>query len=996
MPPFDRTLLSPKTSTYDPTSEVELPVAPSPETTPDLTYSNVMEALRNAHSAGDTDAAKRIAIIADKLSREPGIEPQVNPLPYMMKGFGTEVAEGIGGLTDIVHAGVEPVSEALGVPYADEPFMGSEYLKRKGEPYGLTYTDPRTIPEKMRPSTRFGRVTGGGMLFLAPTLVAMRLSKPKGLFGPIIEQFQQSPFRATAVEALTTTGAAFAGAIQEYFDPGAPWYGQMMTEVAGGILTPGQAILRTTGHIETGLTNIFRKFTQSGREDIAQKDIMRELESWGENVDQVMSQVGDADDLLQGLPPAFRAKSPTLIGLTRKYIKEFPHLEDSAKKQIEKTSIRLNGAARLAVELGDPQLIKGVAKARYMHFLTLTSARIRQAENAARVTAERVQPGEAISTGSRRVRETLESSLSDFRRAENDIWSVVPDDIDINAENISDTVLRYNELKETRLLEGELFPSPIENVLRKFKRVADQEAEIAAREANIQAGEIGGDLAAEAQAWRMAREGGEEIPEELERITSGDLKGLRSKALRWQRLMRSDDAPNWNMIDLLGEIADAALEDLSRVPGVDPQDLADARAFSLQGNNLFSRTIVQELMGFKSTGGPRIRPEETLIKGLPPSRKGVTAAATSEEIENAARLRELDHAQITRRTTMQEQDDFIRNLVNDPSIYNRETGRINDNALRAFRERNVEFLNRFPELRSQLRDAQVTETFLKRRNEAVKKARKKAESKSIINQLTGTEHPDKVIGEILRGPNPIQEYTRLANTAKRAGPEGLEGLRTATFEWIFDRALSKGELMDSEEVMRLLYMRPDKNSASIKDVMVSTGVMTQGHVNRLAHVMRLIRHVEKGLEMGRHIDEVIDDPNLLEDVIPRLIGANLAGSSAVAQNTGSSLLLAHSGSKWGTHYMNAIPVKFTKEIIVEALEDSSFFMGLLTKDPSNKIKRQLERQLEAFLWQTMFVSDFPDDEETRSSPKPNSESPELGVIYHKGGQIKEPPGFLKY
>ena len=149
---------------------------------------------------------------------------------------------------------------------------------------------------------------------------------------------------------------------------------------------------------------------------------------------------------------------------------------------------------------------------------------------------------------------------------------------------------------------------------------------------------------------------------------------------------------------------------------------------------------------------------------------------------------------------------------------------------------------------------------------------------------------------------------------------------------------------------------------SLKQVMLDTGIMNNRQVQNLAKVLREVRKIEKGLSQGLRIEDVLgSDPAMLEDLVARLVRSNLVGSSMVASNTGSSLLMAHAGSRWAREWLNKLPIKLTKEIIKEALEKPELMAALLTRGRSAKVQRKLERQVEAFLWQTIFTEDFSPD-----------------------------------
>jgi len=159
------------------------------------------------------------------------------------------------------------------------------------------------------------------------------------------------------------------------------------------------------------------------------------------------------------------------------------------------------------------------------------------------------------------------------------------------------------------------------------------------------------------------------------------------------------------------------------------------------------------------------------------------------------------------------------------------------------------------------------------------------------------------------------------------------------------------------------------------------------------------------MEARGQLDLVIDDVNMLEDVLARLIGSNLAGSSMLAKNTGSSLLLAHAGSKWAQKIMNHLPIQATHKIVIDALEDTTGrkMVELLKRNVSSKGQRKLEQQLEAWLLSagTRYVTEEEKKpQRNRKRPGPVQEKTPFDPsdytgevpVFHKGGLITKDAG----
>ena len=220
--------------------------------------------------------------------------------------------------------------------------------------------------------------------------------------------------------------------------------------------------------------------------------------------------------------------------------------------------------------------------------------------------------------------------------------------------------------------------------------------------------------------------------------------------------------------------------------------------------------------------------------------------------------------------------------------------------------------------------------------------------------------------------------------AKEHSPEAIDGLRTATFDYIFKNSMKK-DMLSAKEIGNILTYKPSTKSGDLLGIMTRNGMITKPQAKRFEFVLERMAHIEKAYENANQLGVVLDDPNMLEDLLARLIGSNLFGSSVLASNTGSSLLLAHAGSRYMRKILNQLPIEAVHKIIERAIiDDPKLLTNLLTRKITPATEAALEQQLEAFLWSagTRYLSE--EDKKPEGSSKP--------PIFHKGGLITKDAG----
>ncbi len=626
----------------------------------------------------------------------------------------------------------------------------------------------------------------------------------------------------------------------------------------------------------------------------------------GEDAAALVPQLQAPSEVLGAeLTPAQKTGSTALIGLERKLARDIPDLDNRLQSRLRRTTEALNQAYAQAVQGGDSGLVRTLSQERARWFSNLVEARVTAAEQRAFEETAGLRPTVGRGEAGISARQILEDAMTDARTAERALWADVPRDQPVAAESLLDSY----DLATEALLAEESLPAPVEAFIRRIRPRTE---------------EIDGVL--------------EEIPQEL---TSGELLRFRSRVLAMQRNIRSSASPDWTVHRALGELADGALDDLGSIPGTD-----DARRFSYQLNNLFSRGQVGRLLGSGPSGGARVPPEMTLERAIGVG--GTRGGVASRDIERAAQLEGLP-GDLTRRTTLPDQEQFLRNLIARSMD---EHGRISARQLQKFRRENMDLIRQFPELNASLGSAAETQAFAFDVRRMQRQAEQAVRQRAAFTRLAGIEDPARGVGAILSGQNPIRDYRQIARMTAAGGQDALAGLRQATFDHLFGQATTPQGLVSGRRMRELLTRKATERTPSLLDTMIQRRVISPEQQRNLMRVMDTAERVEDVLESGARIGDALGDVSALEDLLTRIVGANIGGAGAAGQISGTPLVAAQAGSQFARRLAQKIPGAKAQEIMAAAIEDPKLMAALLSKGKAPLERRNVARQINAWLLQT--------------------------------------------
>src|SRR5690606_12119663 len=171
-------------------------------------------------------------------------------------------------------------------------------------------------------------------------------------------------------------------------------------------------------------------------------------------------------------------------------------------------------------------------------------------------------------------------------------------------------------------------------------------------------------------------------------------------------------------------------------------------------------------------------------------------------------------------------------------IVDPNTGQASAPRLGRFLRANEAWLNRFPEIREILRNVESANALLRATRESTDQAARAIRRDAAFSRIAGAENPVRAVGGILTGPAPVQQYGQLARLAHAQGDDAVEGLRSATLRYAFDRAGGAEGVFSFTSFRKALMEPPRPGQPSALDLMRRTDVLDADTASRLSRLDR--------------------------------------------------------------------------------------------------------------------------------------------------------------
>ena len=790
------------------------------------------------------------------------------------------------------------------------------------------------------PFEEAGKTIGYGASFLpAPLAIG---SKAPQFLQRIKETTMQYPVRTLFAELSQIIGSGVGAGVAESIAPGE--LGPRITgEIGGAFLNPVTIFATASIPIQGLVKNIRARVSEGGREAQAANTLLKILQDSGEDVDALIAALNEPS-VLQGikLTPAQKTGNVTLSRieneLANKSVKFATDLEGINKENLA----AINNLVELLIQTGDQEALQAASQIRSTNFKNILQARLGLAKKEAQEKSQKIffnKKPSRFELGEIE-KDLVKQALKEAREQEDIFWKQVDKNIQIEPDNIFSSF--------TKLADEASPESPLPWQIRSFvKRKTNERLRIEELE----------DLIEQHKVTPIKDFKPQDASKEIERLRTnvGELIKFRTVMLDQARA-KADTDPS--KARYFGQMADAVLNDLDKLADFD--DAYDvARSFSKSLNDTFTRTFARKVTGKTKTGAEKIIPE-LMIRETYKSAGDITFTrmnqiedavtflsrideTTGQLVETAGEntIKSLDETGLG---TLREAEQLAVQLMARKALD--QDGNINPNKLKAFVNEYDEVLTKLG-MKSDFEDAtkaQIRLNHFKNREKRVLNLPEKTAFGKLNKEVN--ENPVKALNSILTSKTPFRDLDNIINQAKKSGPEAVDGLKSAIFEW----ATLKSGPADNISFQKFYKTLFDKFGAkgdprSLMSKLKTKGVFTVDEVRNLEKMVNEMAVMEKSI-LEKGVIEGIDTPmNALQDLMARIIGARLGASFSEGN---ASLIAASAGSRFVRNALDKVPQSMMRDFLFEAMKDPALVADLLKKGKTIGEKVKLAKRINAW------------------------------------------------
>jgi len=828
----------------------------------------------------------------------------------------SEKIEGAGrgvnvGLADVLGAPVDAINQLPRLlnllpgeqgfgPITESPVGGSQSIRNAmTNLFDLGYQDIQDLPKDQRPFAQGGEVFGQTVGTILPVFGAARnvsaldatvKAAPK---SNIVSQTVDDIVKTTAANPGTTaaveTGLALAPSVGAGLaEQARP--GDPTTRMYGELAGAFSPVVLSTvlPTLTANLTRALGTLTPSGREREAAKLVQTDQLKRGANLADEAKKLREA----KGSGTAGQVTgNQGFLAIENELVRSGGQISEDIKKQTQLAISEFNDAYRAAITSGDPELVRLAAQARQDYLVQSLDERVKTAAKRAQDLQSTNMPNVDRAQINKQARDIVESALVTARKTENQLWSGVKRDLVVQADN---TLSAFNDVKAS-LASGEELPAPLKAVIKDIKK--DQ------KKKKLGKGET----------------------------TTGNLLRTRSRYLELAREARAQN--KFGDARMYSQVADAMLKDLDPVTG----DIAKtAREFSRELNKKFTQGFVGKTLGFDRDGGITVDPTRTL--DVARSGQDQQTLLNLQALRNAAGDQSGDMMQLQQR--------FLQSFASDATNYD---GSVNPQKLDNFIRSNSQTIQ----------DLGLTDTFTNTEQAARLAERvadqalqgtKFARTKSTTAKVLGTNNVNEFINRVLRSGDVAGGIKDVSRLAKKSGdPSVLDGLRYGVYETLLDNATTSSGMISGTRLDQLLNAKT--GNQTVRQTLMVNGLFNSQQMKNLDRLIAKTKEFESALANTDQFENLLGKEDIFFDLLLRIGGANLGGSSALGQAAGAPLVLAGAGVRTAKNAFEKMPKLRVKTILAEAIKDPKLMADLLERPTTAKLKAARNKRLNAVLVQ---------------------------------------------
>ena len=805
------------------------------------------------------------------------------------------------GLAKMAGAPVDLMNFALSFVGLDseEPVGGSKNIQKGMSKLGWT-PEPGQEGETLGKVGRIAEEVGASTIPVAATATAVRLGAKGGpILKSVFDFFRERPIMSVAAEATSSVGAGVGAVIANEIAPDS-MYAEMTGQLLGGIVSSPTLIAEFSPNVISTLRRSARVLaTREGAKDTAAQIVQKSAR----NKEEAIRQLESATETSQGsvITSGKQSSDAGLMALEKSAMKKSEELKDGVAEALTSTNKAVTEELESVKGSGNIDALRATVEDKVAYLKNLMSIRVTQALKSASEKLSKLSPNTPRESANEIVRREIEDAYDAARLQERELWEAVPKESKATIDNTKSAYDRILKSRDPVVDDPEDLPKWLNSLLTGDKALKGEQK-------------------------------------------LGRIHKIRSRILDEIRSERGKDVPNRNKMRILGQLADAALEDMATGAS---DEIALARAFSRDFNERFTQGTVGDYLGFNKTGEASIPSELTLERA---GRPGPAGAVAVDDINRATGV-QISQTDTGFENVQQSTSDFIA----DKFLRKFPNGEVNVDSGKRFLLENREVLARYPSLRAEIEDAitskEKADLFIQKQKGLEKRLtnRNKTAAAVFLDAPVGKE-----VRRVLSTRNPMANMKSLvARASKDKTGEAMKGLKAGVIDEIFKSGRKSGSDLDMRPILDGESMQTflKDNSKAI----LESGVLSPDEIKRLNRAINTAVKSQRRIKTGYPGQEIIDEsPDAFTDMILSIIGANIGGASSLGQATGAPLVLAgrtaSAARNIGRKWLSKIPAGKVTEIINEAILDNDLMLELLKRPKTIEQAVAHHRALRAFLF----------------------------------------------
>jgi len=769
---------------------------------------------------------------------------------------------------------------------------GGSKMRELAADAGLTYGGLEDLHPNDRPTGRYfeilGSAIGGGVSFAgtAKTAMSFGTSSAVGRFTNKSLQFaKNNPWKFTYGELVVGNMGGMAAGIADRSGGGEGTI--LAAEVAGGMISPRMWGQYAVNKVKTLVPDVLTRMGKNSREAYTANLLMKSLQNGGEDPALIM-------ELLRAYDPAVSVNaadvtgSETLGAIQHLFAKESESFGADVAKQYSDSMDVMMASIGMLKRTGHPDALAAAAEIEMDAGKKILEEIAQRAElQAAQIAQSTIGGGVTRANIGRRIATVLDDSLGLARGYQSELWNAIPD-VPANVDNFKES-LQHVLTEVTPSRKGQVIPSWVE--------------------------QAAGDYA-------------------MKGSSTGELRTFRSDLLDAARA--ADKADQRNSARILGDLAEAVLEDMSSVDALDGNHAYEiARTYSLEFNNVFHRSFVGEAMS-QGKFGARV-PPELLVKKITASgseamsmRMDEIDRATNFMVTNGPAASTSDIA-----TVMEAEAQIMQDVT-------RKYFKFKDGKLIADVDGLANFLKdpdtdalmqeRFPDLREMLVDSMDSEMGRVAATARLKGTDALTETQRLFGEMMPGE-PQAVVFKALSSSNPGVTMKPLINLVKKSNSDAAKaGLKVTVLDVLMSKATNPGTgKLDFEMFEKLMFGQVGEWSEPIMPAMMQNGVFTQDDIDHIQYYLKQSKKAIAARNPATAIEEFDDSLGIIANTAIRMTG--IASASVITKATGGggghSLFIMGAASRGAQELLENMPNAKIKKIAMSAMLDVKYMNKIM-------------------------------------------------------------------